>query len=296
MLESLKKYFKGYEHVYFTTSDGARLSTFHHAGSGVPLILIPGWSGNAVGYSLNLQALAKEHEVYILEHRGHGYSQTPPSGYRLSRLAMDLHEFFLSLHVPKASMLGHSMGCSVLWCYIDLFGTSDIEKLILGDEPPMLFANPEDTEEEIQRYGGQHFDLWQFVNAYARRGWDEGGAAFNRYFCGELYPEPVFEEREEIMKETLAIRKTMDSKFMGMLLLDHITQDWRDTIPRIDVPALYMSGDHSHATTYASAKWVVDAIKGCQWVRFSEEEGGTHSFFINCPEKANRAILDFLKG
>ena len=294
MTEALKKYFEGYKQSFFTTSDGVRLSVFHHAGPGKVLIMIPGGSGNAVGYARLLPSLAEKHEVYVLEHRGHGYSETPKSGYRLSRLAMDLHEFFLSLQIPKASFLGHSMGCSVLWCYIDLFGTYTIEKLILGDEPPMLFANPEDSEEEVQLYGGQRFDLWQFVNAYMKRGWEEGTAAFNRYFQMALYPEPEIEECGWIMEETEKIRKTMDNRFMGMLLLDHITQDWRDTVPRIDVPTLYMSGDHSHATTEACAKWIVSSIPGCQWIRFSEQEGGTHSFFMNCPEKSKQAILDFL--
>ena len=290
-----KTHFEGYEHNSFVTSDSVAISVYHHAGSGTPLIMIPGWTGAAVDFSYNVQALAEEHEVYLLESRGHGGSQTPSKGYRLSRLAMDVHEFLMSLGVDRAHLMGHSMGCSVLWSYIDLFGTGMIEKLILGDEPPMLLANPEDTEDEVQAYGGQRIDLWQFINAFVKRGWPEGNAAFARYFRTGLYTEPTLPLQEAFTQASQENKADHDSRFLGMLLMDHLTQDWRNVIPTIDVPTLYMSGENSFATTRACAQWVVQAIPNCQWVRFSEEEGGTHSFFVNCPGKANQMILSFLR-
>lgn len=82
--------------------------------------------------------------------------------------------------------------------------------------------------------------------------------------------------------------------FLGKLLMDHLTQDWRDIIPRIKVPSLLLTGDASHAITEEAAEWIAGHLEKCMWVRFSKKEGGTHNLMVNAPEKFNRAVLDFL--
>lgn len=64
-------------------------------------------------------------------------------------------------------------------------------------------------------------------------------------------------------------------------------QDWRDTIPRITVPTLYVSGNVGYITNADSSAWVVNAIKGCQWARFGEKEYGTLNLMINAYERFN---------
>jgi non-heme chloroperoxidase len=184
----MNRFLKGFKEGFFTTSDGITLR-FIHKGEGKPLVVIPGWSGRADKFSLNLPALSEKYAIYALEGRGHGGSDIPEHGYRLSRMAMDVREFFLSLDKPKAYFMGHSMGCSVLWCYIDLFGQDSIEKLILIDQAPFLLANPADDEAAVRSYGGQRLDMWQLVNAFLKSP-EEGAAAFARYFRMGLFPEP----------------------------------------------------------------------------------------------------------
>lgn len=282
------KYFNGATEHFFTTSDGVKLH-YWKKGKGNPLIIIPGWSGDAGHYCFTISPLSENNMVYILESRGHGESELPKHGYRLSRLAKDANEFLNNLSYEKACWLGHSMGCSVLWSYIDLFGQDSIEKLILVDQPPFLLANPQDTEQQIRAYGGQRIDLWQLVNAFERN-WGEGWAAFTRYFRLELYQQNP--ELIELFQELAKRRK--NNVFLAKLLLDHLTQDWRDIIPRINVPTLYISGDSSHATTMESSQWMVSVIKNCYWVRFSHEEYGTHNMMINSAQKFSLIVTAFL--
>ena len=279
---------------YFRTSDGTNLH-YVEAGSGEVLIAIPGWSGTEDFLMFCLKSLAEKYHVYILESRGHGASDVPEKGYRISRLAMDAREFFESLQIEKANWMAHSMGCSVLWCYYDLFGSGTIKKWILIDEPPFLLANPQDSEEEVLEYGGQRIDLWQIYNAY-QDNWKEGQNSFDRYFQMRLYDEN--NEQQEALYSQLTEEndetKNQRRFFLGKLLFDHLTNDWRDVIPLIRVPTLYISGDVSHATNEKCAKWVVDSIPECQWVRFSKEEYGTHSMMINSPEIFSDAVIRFL--
>lgn len=200
---------------------------------------------------------------------------TVSEGLREAALAVDKH----AIH----------KGCSVIWCYIDLFGQDDIEKLILVDEAPFLWANPDDTEEEVRRYGGQRIDLWQLCNSF-KHGWDEGMSAFDRYFRLGLFPESP---EKQYIYDQVAQEQAID--FLPKLMRDHINQDWRDVIQRITVPTMLISGEVSHATTEECCKWMVSVIADCRWSRFPGVGTGSHHMMMNSPEKFNSDIIDFLK-
>jgi pimeloyl-ACP methyl ester carboxylesterase len=71
--------------------------------------------------------------------------------------------------VPKVDFVGHSMGCSVLWSYIDLFGQETINRMIFIDEPPALWANPADSDSQVDLYGGFRLDIWAVYNDYKEK-------------------------------------------------------------------------------------------------------------------------------
>ena len=72
------------------TSDGVRLNLIE-AGEGEVLLLLPGWSQSAALFRHQLEGLSDRYRVIALDWRGHGDSEKIETGYRISRLAMDLH-------------------------------------------------------------------------------------------------------------------------------------------------------------------------------------------------------------
>ena len=56
------------------TSDGAELNLLE-AGSGSPLLLLPGWSQTAAMFRHQLEGLSERYRVIALDWRGHGDSQ-----------------------------------------------------------------------------------------------------------------------------------------------------------------------------------------------------------------------------
>src|SRR5476649_2921760 len=84
--------FKGLQVNSFTTNDGVKLS-YWEAGSGEPVIFVPGWSANGAEYFNVMYLLSKQYHVYVLDPRNQGLSQNVKYGNRLSRFGMDLHEF-----------------------------------------------------------------------------------------------------------------------------------------------------------------------------------------------------------
>jgi pimeloyl-ACP methyl ester carboxylesterase len=129
------------------TSDGVTLR-YEEAGSGRPLVLVPGWSQTAAQFKHQLTGLSDRYRVIALDLRGHGNSDRPAHGYRISRFAKDLHDALVALDLTGVNLLSHSMGCSVVWCYWDLFGSGRLSKLIFVDQSPFLTANPSWSQAE----------------------------------------------------------------------------------------------------------------------------------------------------
>ncbi len=61
---------------YFTANDGARIH-YMEAGTGKPLVLIPGWSQTAAQFKHQLEGLSDRYHVIALDMRGHGESDKP---------------------------------------------------------------------------------------------------------------------------------------------------------------------------------------------------------------------------
>jgi len=105
----------------FTTSDGVRLH-YIEAGTGDVLVMIPGWSQTAAQFKHQIAGLSDRYRVIALDMRGHGDSDKPTHGYRIHRLSADVHEFIVANNLKNVTLAGHSMGCSVIWGYWELFG------------------------------------------------------------------------------------------------------------------------------------------------------------------------------
>ena len=270
-----------------TTSDGARLS-YLERGEGRPLVMIPGWSQTAEQFKYQLEGLSDRYRVVALDLRGHGDSEKVGHGYRIARLAKDLHDVLEALDLDDVVLLGHSMGCSVIWCYWDLFGSERVAKLVLVDEPPFIMVNPAWSEEELEAAGAL-FDcqaLYDTVNALAGPQGDETTVGF----IGGMVTDRISEQEKQWIIDR---NFTMPRPHAATLLYNHATQDWRDVIPRIDVPTLVVAVRVS-LVPWKSQVWIRDQIPGAKLEIFEEDEGGQHFMFIENPEKFNRLVRDFV--
>lgn len=86
------------------------------------MVLVPGWSQTAAMFQAQLDGLAPHYRVLTLDMRGHGESDKPEHGYRIARLAKDLHDALVALDLHEVNLAGHSMGCAVIWSYWDQLG------------------------------------------------------------------------------------------------------------------------------------------------------------------------------
>lgn len=282
---------KDVEHQYFETSDGVRLH-YIAVGEGEPLIMVPGGLCAHDYFAYQIPVLSQHYRLYILDPRGFGLSDIPSHGYRIPRLATDMKEWLVHLQIEKAYFLGHSMGCSVIWSYMDLYGQESIKKFILVDQPPTLVVNPIWNEEERRDSGATAVDIWGFSNEFVVNA-EKPMAAFSKYLpLGVADREQKLAQNfKDYLSQSLPVR---DWKVASTLMLNHVTQDWRDVVKRIHVKTLCMTGDLSSVKD--GVLWNHRQIPNSELVVFSREELGGHNLLLENPEKANQVILEFLQA
>ncbi|AUX40926.1 hydrolase [Sorangium cellulosum] len=271
----------------FTTSDGVTLN-YLEAGRGKPLLLLPGWSQSAALYESQIRAFARHYHVFVLDWRGHGESDKPAHGYRMARFSRDLYEFLRGLGLKNVTALGHSMGCGTLYSYWSNYGGRFLDRLILVDVGPAMTVWPDWSEEERIEAGALFTPEALYTTAAALRGPD--GIATTQGLVASLFsPDYPADRLAAVVEENLKLPR----EYAAKLLVDQAAQDWRDTIPLIDVPALVIGGEASIFSPI-SQEWVADNIPGADLILFGASEGGSHFMFLENPEKFNEDVLGWL--
>jgi len=275
-------------HKSVTLSGGMTLR-YQEAGEGKPLVMLPGWSQSAAEFKYQVSALAENRRVIALDQRGHGESDKPETGYRIARLAADLREVLIALDLRDVDILGHSMGCSVTWCYLDLFGPERLSRLILVDEAALVTGMPHWSNTERQALGCFFADpgaLAEFQRGVLAATDAEATADL---IAGMFTSGVTREDQLWIAGENLKLPRA----HAASLIYHHCLIDWRDVIPTIRLPTLVVGG-HASIFPAHTQEWLAEQIPGAECVIFDADEGGSHFMFYENPEKFNAVVEAFL--
>lgn len=262
----------------FETNDGCELQ-YRDIGDGEPVILLHGsfQSGAFFKRQYTDEALTADHRLIIPDLRGHGESSKPTYGYRISRLAKDVQELVADLDIDPATWVGWSMGGSVIWSYWDLFEGERIDKLVLIDNPAWLLnhggydlglVTPEEALDLVAQIRNQREELTaEFIDMMSST---------------DL---PV-EEREWMIDENLKLPADQAAD----LAFNVFHMDWRDVIPRIDVPTLVVGAKKSHLNWEAQVR-IAEQLPNAELELFEDQ---AHLMFYEEPGRFNDILLDFL--
>lgn len=96
------------------TLHGRELAYYHYEGVGLPLVLLHGVGSSADGWDAAAAALARRgSHVISVDLPGHGDSSKQPGDYSLGSLASAVRDLLESLEIPRAVLVGHSLGGGV---------------------------------------------------------------------------------------------------------------------------------------------------------------------------------------
>ncbi|KAK4233780.1 AB hydrolase superfamily protein YdjP [Achaetomium macrosporum] len=269
------------------TGDGVRLR-YNQTGpsEGQQLLFITGWRQAAVEWRKQVEYFSSAgFRVTTFDWRGHGDSDKPDFGYRISRFAADLNDVLTQLDLKTVTIVGHSMGCSIAWAWWDQYPDvrERIAKFVFVDQSAAMVRDPHWTDEQAAQFSaiftpGAVYDLAADM------------AAQLVPLMRSLFAPSVSESDFEWV---LSQNKKMSDAHAAALLLDHAFRDWRDVLPRITIPTLVLVGELSILPP-SRIPWVATQIPGAQHYTFTAAEKGSHFMFWENPERFNSVVKDFL--
>ena len=119
----------------FIELDG--LSTHYvEKGSGEPVILLHGFFFDTYMWNKNIDVLAERYRVYAFDLWGFGYSTREPLDYGYALYTKQLRKFMEALGIPKASLIGQSMGGGTIINFT-VSNRERVNKIILVDAAGM---------------------------------------------------------------------------------------------------------------------------------------------------------------
>ena len=254
-------------------------------GSGSPVVLTHGWPLNGDAWEKQTAALlAAGHRVITFDRRGFGRSSKPGTGYNFDTFAADLEALLRALDLNGVSLVGHSMGTGEITRYIGKYGTRRLRKAVLiGTIGPYLLKtadNPEgvdrkwfdDTKAALR--ADRPATLREFLkNFYSVGGEDGKGVS------------------EQVLDANWAV--AIGASPIGTVAcVDSWVEDFRNDIPRNDIPTMIIHGDDDRLlspdlTSRRQAKMIKN-------VKYVEIKGASHGLTWTRAEDINAQLVPFL--
>ena len=256
----------------FVTVFGARIH-YVDVGAGPTVILLHGLADDVGVWGAVMPALAAKHRVIALDQVGFGRSDKPLLNYRVSTFVDFLDGFLNELKIKRASLVGNSLGG---WVAADfaLKHPDRIERLVLSDaagyaalaktmDPRALNALHLASREDIRYLGPLTFRDKRFYE-------DVDLAFKQRVAAGDSY----------------TVSQLLDSMRRGENVLD-------GRLGAMEKPTLILWGRDDKLIPVNFAARFNKEINAS---RLRIIDGCGHMPQVECPEKFNDALLQFLGG
>lgn len=279
----------------FLAQDGTRIH-YLDTGEGKPLIFPHGYGSCAEDNRELFRMFPSGYRCISFDQRGYGASPlTESAGLRQS--ARDMHDLIEALCLDQVTVVGYSMGASVLFAYVEQYGCAYLEKAVIGDMTPKIVN---DEAWKLGLYQG-----W-FTGEDARLDSSvlspKETEARSYYFLEQLFLKHTPEEQRHYIDpitspaEYEAFKKRMDA-VKGMFsyseeqvranryyMKSMAESDFRDTLEKITIPALLVYPDPGSLYCEAVGRYVEARLPD---TRFLKIEDATH---LLTPEQLGRYI------
>jgi pimeloyl-ACP methyl ester carboxylesterase len=248
------------------------------AGRGAPVILLHGSGGEGARWMPTMRGLAPDFRVIAPDQIGWGSSDKPLTIYHDGVFAEFLARFMKEIGVPKAALIGQSMGAGVA-LQMAVKYPQLVERMVLVNGGG--FTAPNDPP----RAGAPDWHARQIANA--------GTLAESREYLEKMYYNRGL-ITDELVEHNLILRlrsaytaeavQTANARGLGNLT--------EEEVRGIKVPTLLVWGANDKLSPPANADKLNAAISGSRKVLIDK---AGHYPFIEHPDQFNAAVREFLK-
>ena len=245
------------------------------AGSGAPVILLHGTGGEGARWTPQLQGLSSDFRVIALDQIGFGQSDKPMTNYHSGVFAGFLAGFMKAIGVPKASLIGQSMGAAVALS-LAVEKPEMVERLVLVNGGGFR-TGPRTTPPD-----------W-----HARQIANAGTLAESREYMEKLYYDHSF-VTDKLVEQNLMqrLRSAYTIESMQNAADRGLGGVSEDEVRGIKAPTLLVWGANDKLSPPANADKLNAVIKGSRKVLIDK---AGHYPFLEHPDKFNQVVREFLK-
>jgi microsomal epoxide hydrolase len=256
---------------FFQTSDGVRIH-YLEAGSGRPIVFIPGWTMPAWIWQKQIDEFSKNYHVIAVDPRSQGESDKPPYGHLPETRARDYKELVDQLGLQHPTLVGWSMACGELVKYAEQFGTDNVAGLVLVDG--LLTDHP--SPEMFVGLSG-----WMNQLQLDRQKQADG-------FVRTMYKKP---QSDDYLNRVIDASAQVPADTAVVLIYNMIAvKDFSPGLARMNRPVLFTYQPESQQTADFLKSKLGDKL------RLERFDGDGHALFVDDPQKFNRVLGEFLQS
>ena len=259
-------------------------NTMHYQayGQGKPIVLIHGWTRDSTVWSAFIEEFSADYKIIAVDLRGHGNSGSMPGPYTIGSFARDLANLMESLALQDVTLVGWSMGVSVVLKMFEqaLLG---VGSLVFISGTPSLVAR-DDYPHGLPR--GEARSLLRNITREYRSGL---AGFYKRMFQGDDVTHP---HRGKIYTLAADTARAPQQEVACEALQSMQQEDLRPHLKNIRVPILLIHGSLDRICLPAASHYMAEQIPGSS-LHIIEATG--HVPFLCALEKVHREVKKFIQ-
>jgi non-heme chloroperoxidase len=259
-------------------------------GAGKPVVLIHGYPLDGNSWERQERVLLQNgHRCITYDRRGFGRSSQPTIGYDYDTFAADLKALLDHLALEEdAVLVGFSMGTGEVTRYLGTYGSAGVSKAVLiGSIAPYLLQ-ADDNHQGVPREVFEGFKQAVIADRYA----------FLDSILANLYNADV-SVPERLSDAALRASSQVaygSGPYATYACIDTWLTDFRDDLPKIDVPVLALHGTADRILPLEKSTARLRDERLIADLTVVEIADGPHNVGWTHPDEVNSALLSFLGG
>jgi 3-oxoadipate enol-lactonase len=246
-------------------------------GTGEPLLLVNGLADDLSSWASQVEPFSRRYQVIIFDNRGIGQTDKPGGGYTTADMAADAVSLLEALHIPRAHILGVSMG-GMIAQEIALRYPERVNKLLLCC-----------TCSEASEANTRLYRIWQETAPIL------GLPQMMKEVLIWCFTPEFFQEHRQAAQETEEALTGISQPVEAYLSQLYSIQVHNATsrLAGISAPTLVLGAPNDLIFPPFQSRQLHEGIPGST-LRFTEHGG--HAFLWEASDEFNQAVVEFLDG
>jgi pimeloyl-ACP methyl ester carboxylesterase len=291
------------EKKYVQLNNGETYAYIEQGKGNKYLLLVHGNVSSSIYFKPLLERLPEDIHVFAMDLRGFGDSSYEQPIDTLKDLADDIYLFMAKLDIPKADLLGWSLGGGVVMEFAVKY-KEKLNKLILLNSASHkgypVFKKDENNQMKIgeiyeskEAMAKDPVQVLPLLMAYQQENRDLLKTIYNMTIY--TVNKPNDEDYDLYIEDTLKQRNLVDVDYalanLNMSNQSNLYSQGDNTIKDIEAQTLIIWGTHDLTVPEQMVKDNVDAIENNILVKFDQ---CGHSPLVDKPDELTKTILDFI--